>query len=101
MPHQVAYTDTVVTADVFLKKKSADGKRELKIASNIKARLEHIISRGHKQPYFQIIERLRLYLITMMQSMNADQIDVAAIRATVKGKVGVAGHYLGVDIRVP
>ncbi len=101
MPHQIAYTDAIVAVNVFLKKKSADGRRELKIAAHIKAVLERILAKGQKQAYFRTIEAVRRYLLTVMQSMNDDQIDVIAVRTNIKGKVGAGGHYLGIDVHVP
>ena len=101
MPHQIAYTDAIVAVNVFLKMKPVHGRRELKIAAHIKAVLERILAKGQKQAYFRTIEAVRRYLLTVIQSMNDDQIGVITIRTNIEGKVGASGHYLGIDIHVP
>lgn len=103
MPHPLAYTDTVVhQIDVILKNKSADGRREQKIADYLKRHIEDTLNRAQaKLPYYKAIEFVRVFLLNQLEMMAEDNGSIVAVRAAIRGKVGVGGHHLGVDIRVP
>lgn len=103
MSNPLAYTDTVAhQVDVILKNKSADGRREQKIADYLKRRVEDILRRAQaKHPYFKAIEFVRRFLLNQLEMMAEDNMSIAAVRVAIRGKVGVGGHHLGVDIRVP
>lgn len=103
MPHQLAYIDPdVYQVDVVLKNKTADGKRERQIAAYIKRRVEEIILRSQKRhPYYNAIEAVRRFLLGQINQMGQDQIDVLALRVMIRGKAGVGGNSIGVDIRMP
>lgn len=103
MPHLLAYTDTVVhQVDVVLKNKSADGRREQKIADYLKRRVEDTLSRAQaKHPYYKAVEFVRRFLLNQLEMVAEDNVSIVAVRVGIRGKVGVGGHHLGVDIRVP
>lgn len=103
MPHPLAYTDTIVhQVDVLLKNKSADGRREQKIADYLKRRIEDILRQAQaKHPYYKAIEFVRRFLLNQLKMVTEDNVSIVVVRVAIRGKVGVGGHHLGVDIRVP
>lgn len=103
MAHPLAYSDTVIhQVDVVLKNKSADGRREQKIADYLKRRIEDILRRAQaKQPYHRTIELIRNFLFNQLETVAEDNVSVLALRVAIRGKAGVGGNHIDVDIRVP
>lgn len=103
MPHQLALTDPVVyQVDVILRRRSADGRREQRIADFLKRRIELVIQQStDKSPYYKTIEFVRAFLTQQLNSIFRDKIDILALRVKFRGKAGVGGNNIGADIRVP
>lgn len=100
--HPLAYDSfRVIKISVSLKKATADGKKEKRIADFMQRRIEALVKKNVNSPYYETIEAVRRFLDGFIKKLDDDQVGIVAINAIMRGKAGPNGNSIGTTMIVP